>query len=75
MLVKVKFEKDTIGPLYKHPHTQVTSLETGTFEMTIGDKKKIIKKGDGFYVPPHAIHGVVCIKAGLLVDVFPPNTE
>jgi quercetin dioxygenase-like cupin family protein len=72
MMVKVKFEKDAIGPLHEHPHTQVTYVESGMFEVAIGDKKKIIKKGDGFYVPPHAIHGVVCIEAGLLVDVFAP---
>jgi quercetin dioxygenase-like cupin family protein len=54
MMVKVKFEKDAIGPLHEHPHTQVSYVESGLFEVTIGDKKKIIKKGDGFlYFPSH----------------------
>jgi quercetin dioxygenase-like cupin family protein len=72
MMVKVKFEKDAIGPLHEHPHAQVSYVESGIFELTVGNEKRIIKKGDGFYIPPHEIHGVFCIEAGLLVDVFAP---
>ena len=75
MLVKVKFEKDAVGQLHQHPHTQVTYVESGVFEMTIGDEKKIIKKGDGFYVPSNAVHGIVCLEEGMLVDVFAPLRE
>ena len=28
-----------------------------------------------FYVPPHAIHGAVCLEAGVLIDVFSPMRE
>ena len=72
MLAKVKFEKGAIGQLHEHPHTQVTYVESGIFQMTIGDEKKILTQGDGFYVPPHAIHGIVCLQQGMLVDVFAP---
>lgn len=75
MLVKAKFEKGAVGVLHQHPHVQVTYVESGEFEMTIGDEKKIIRKGDGYYVPPHVIHGCVCLEAGLLVDVFSPLRE
>jgi quercetin dioxygenase-like cupin family protein len=59
MLVKAKFEKDAIGELHEHHHTQVTYVASGVFEMTIGDKVQIISAGDGYYVPPHVIHGCV----------------
>ena len=75
MLVKVRFEKDAVGVLHEHYHSQVTYVESGVFEMTIGDQKRLIKKGDGFYAPPHEIHGCVCIEPGLLVDVFSPHRE
>ena len=75
MLVKAKFEKGAVGALHEHPHVQVTYVESGVFEMTIGDQKKIIRKGDGYYVPPHVIHGCVCLEPGLLVDVFSPLRE
>src|SRR5688500_1561398 len=75
MLVKAKFEKGGVGSLHQHPHSQVTYVESGEFEMTIGDQKKIIRKGDGYYVPPNIIHGCVCLEAGMLVDVFSPHRE
>lgn len=75
MLVKVKFEKDAVGLLHEHHHSQVTYVESGVFEMTIGEEKKIIRQGDGYYVPPHVIHGCVCLEPGLLVDVFSPLRE
>jgi quercetin dioxygenase-like cupin family protein len=75
MLVKVKFEKGAIGTLHQHPHTQVSYVESGEFELTIGEEKKVLKTGDGFYVPPNTLHGSVCIKPGVLMDVFSPLRE
>ncbi|MEO7265723.1 MAG: cupin domain-containing protein [Ferruginibacter sp.] len=75
MLVKVDFETGGIGSLHQHPHTQITHIEKGVFEVSIADEKKILKAGDGFYVPPNAIHGAVCIEAGTLIDVFSPMRE
>lgn len=75
MLVKAKFEKGGVGTLHSHPHSQVTYVESGVFEMTIGEEKKIIRKGDGYYVPPHVVHGCVCIEEGMLIDAFSPHRE
>jgi quercetin dioxygenase-like cupin family protein len=75
MLVKVQFEKDAVGTLHSHPHTQVTYVESGVFEFTIGDEKKMVKKGDGLYITPNIVHGCVCIEPGLLIDVFSPYRE
>ena len=33
MLVKVKFETGGIGTLHKHPHSQITHVESGAFEI------------------------------------------
>jgi quercetin dioxygenase-like cupin family protein len=75
MLVKAKFEKGGVGALHSHHHSQVTYVDSGVFEMTIGDEKKIIRKGDGYYVPPHVVHGCVCLEPGMLIDVFSPHRE
>jgi len=75
MLVKAKFEAQAVGTLHEHHHSQVTYVDSGVFEMTIGENKCIIKKGDGYYVPPHEIHGCVCIEPGILIDVFTPLRE
>jgi unsaturated pyranuronate lyase len=75
MMVKVKFEKGGIGTMHSHPHTQVTYVESGEFEMTIGTDKRLIRKGDGYFVPPDVVHGCVCVEAGMLIDCFAPMRE
>lgn len=75
MVVKVKFEKGAIGSLHSHVHSQASFVAAGIFEVTIGEEKKILSAGDGFYAKPHTVHGVVCLEAGLLVDSFSPYRE
>ena len=75
MLVRVAFEKGGVGTLHEHPHTQITHVESGAFEVEISGEKKVLKAGDVFYVPPHAVHGAVCLEDGVLIDVFSPMRE
>ncbi len=75
MLVKVKFGAGRIGTLHKHHHSQITHIESGVFEIEINGDKKVMKKGDAYYIPPHTMHGAVCIEAGVLIDVFSPVRE
>lgn len=75
MMVNVRFEKGGIGTLHNHHHTQISYVAEGKFEVTIADETSILEKGDSFYVPSNAIHGVVCLEAGTLVDVFSPMRE
>jgi quercetin dioxygenase-like cupin family protein len=72
MMVKVKFAKGGVGALHSHAHAQVAYVESGAFEMTMGETTRIIRKGDGYYVPPFTIHGCVCLEEGMLVDAFSP---
>jgi len=75
MLVKAKFEKGAVGTMHKHYHSQVTYVESGEFEMTIDGKTHLLKRGDSFYVLPWLMHGCVCTKPGILIDVFSPARE
>ena len=75
MMVHVRFEKRTIGYVHTHPHRQVTFVEQGSFEVTIGDKKSVLSKGDTFIVTPDVPHGVVALQEGDLIDVFTPARE
>jgi len=75
MLVKVKFKTGGIGILHQHTHTQLSYVESGIFEIEIGGKKKILKGGDAFFIPPNTLHGAICIQKGILVDVFSPMRE
>lgn len=75
MLVRVEFEAGGVGALHSHPHTQISHVESGIFEVEISGEKKLLTTGDVFYVPPHAVHGAVCMEAGVLIDVFSPMRE
>ena len=75
MLVKAKFEEGAIGVMHRHYHSQVTYVESGEFEMTIDDETHLLKRGDSFYVLPWLMHGCVCKKPGILIDVFSPARE
>ena len=75
MMVKIVFEKGGIGKPHKHVHTQMSYVDSGVFEVTIADKKQILKKGDGYYIPSNVMHGAVCIEPGVLIDMFTPMRE
>lgn len=75
MLVKVIFEKDSIGDIHSHPHVQSSYIESGKFEVTIDGKKQILEKGDGFFVPSGSLHGVICLAPGVVIDTFTPTRE
>ena len=71
-MVKVKFEKGSVGTLHKHYHTQVSYVVSGKFEFTIDGKTKIVSAGDALYMEPDVLHGCVCLEAGVLIDCFTP---
>jgi len=75
MVVKVNFETGGIGTLHQHPHSQITHVESGVFEVEINSKKKVLNAGDAFYIPPNVLHGAVCLETGVLIDVFSPMRE
>ncbi|HEY0678384.1 MAG TPA: cupin domain-containing protein [Chitinophagaceae bacterium] len=75
MLVKVEFDKGGVGILHHHYHSQITHVESGVFEVQIDGKKKVLRAGDAYYIPPHVVHGCVCLEAGVLIDVFSPMRE
>lgn len=45
-------------------------MVSGEFEMMIGDEVKIIKVGDFYYIFFYVMYGCICIKFGVLIDVF-----
>ena len=75
MLVKAEFIQGGIGPIHDHFHSQVTYVESGVFEVSIGGEAKILRPGDAFYIPPYVPHGAVALEGGVLVDVFSPMRE
>lgn len=75
MMVKVRFEKGSIGSDHQHFHTQTTYCASGKFEFMIDGERKIVNAGDGVYIEPNLMHGALCLEAGVLIDVFSPVRE
>lgn len=75
MMVVVAFDAGGIGAAHSHVHTQMSYVNSGAFEITIGDEKQVLKAGDAYFIPPNVWHGAVCQEAGVLVDVFTPMRE
>jgi len=75
MMVIVKFEKDAVGALHQHFHSQITYVASGTFEVTVDGETKTLNTGDGFFAQPNIFHGVKCLEEGKLIDAFAPFRE
>lgn len=72
MMVKVMFEKGSVGTPHTHSHAQTTYIISGKFEFTIGDTTQVLEAGDGFYAKPDILHGCKCLEKGELIDTFSP---
>ena len=75
MVVRVAFDEGAEGYVHAHPHSQVTYVESGEFDVFIDGVEKRLGPGDSFYIQPNLDHGAVCRKAGVLIDVFSPARE
>ena len=72
MCVENHFQK---GAMHHHPHTQITYVVSGEFEFTIDGEKKVVKAGDALLKRNSIEHGCVCLKEGILLDIFNPMRE
>ena len=75
MCVENKFDEGAAGAIHSHPHTQITYVVEGEFEFAIAGVKKTVKKGDSMLKQDAVEHGCVCLKKGILLDVFIPMRE
>lgn len=75
MCVENTFEEGAVGSLHHHPHTQITYVVSGEFEFSIEGSKKLVKAGDTMLKTNGVEHGCVCLKAGILLDIFTPMRE
>ncbi|NLM12979.1 MAG: cupin domain-containing protein [Epulopiscium sp.] len=75
MMCEISFEEGAKGNIHSHEHLQITYVAEGSFEFTVDGETSVVNKGDSVYIPSNAVHGVTCLKAGKLVDVFNPKRE
>ena len=72
LMARVEFGVGAVGDIHSHPHSQVSYVQSGEFDVHIDGVEKRLGPGDSFYIAPNLDHGAVCRKAGVLIDVFSP---
>jgi quercetin dioxygenase-like cupin family protein len=75
MLVAFSFEKGAVGALHSHPHSQVSYVAEGSFDVTIAGVTTRLTAGASYIVAPNLVHGVVALERGLLIDTFTPRRD
>jgi quercetin dioxygenase-like cupin family protein len=75
MLVAFSFEEGAVGALHSHPHTQVSYVAEGSFDVTVDGVTTRLNQGSSFIVAPNLVHGVVALSRGLLIDTFTPRRD
>ena len=75
MCVENTFVEGAVGPLHSHPHTQITYVVSGEFVFEIAGEKKTVTAGDTMLKTDEVVHGCVCVKPGILLDIFTPMRE
>ena len=75
MAVEVGFETGAAGSVHTHPHTQVSYVLSGRYRYSVGGEETELNPGDSVAVPSGVPHGVLCLEAGVLLDIFTPARE
>ena len=77
MLVSlVEIDANSEMAAHSHPHEQAGIVMDGELEMWIGSKRRLLKEGDCFIVPPDIEHRVTTSGTPCRVaDIFSPVRE
>ena len=59
-------------PPHQHPEEQFGYVIKGGFEITIDGESFIIKAGDAYFIPPHAVHSLRALGETEVIDAFSP---
>ena len=75
MACRLWFEDGGIGTHHTHPHSQITYVVSGRFDYTVSGETRTLGPGDSVFVPSDAVHGMVCLEKGEIIDMFAPERK
>lgn len=76
MFSLVELDDGAESPIHQHPEVQMGLVLEGAFERRQGDEVKLLRAGDGFYVPPDVPHGGRAVGGRCrILDVFSPPRD
>ena len=71
----VEVEKGAFLPSHSHVHEQISQVLEGEFELTVGGKCKIYRKGDLAIIRSNVDHSGKALTACTILDIFSPVRE
>lgn len=76
MNVELRFEAGAKGEMHRHPHEQIGYVIEGTLVFhEEGREDATLTAGDSYYAAPNVAHGIDCLTAVKLLDIFTPVRE
>jgi quercetin dioxygenase-like cupin family protein len=76
MFSLIELDEGAFSSLHRHPEEQMGLVLEGTFERHQDGEVRLLGPGDGFYVPPGAVHGGRAIGGPCrILDVFTPPRD
>jgi quercetin dioxygenase-like cupin family protein len=76
MFSLIEIDEAAESSLHHHPEEQMGLVLEGAFERHQGGEVRVLREGDGFYVPPDVVHGGRAIEGPVrILDVFTPPRD
>ena len=70
-----EIKKGSVLPRHSHIHEQISIVTAGTFEMTLGEEKKVLEPGMVAMIPSNMEHEGIALTDCTIMDVFCPVRE
>jgi quercetin dioxygenase-like cupin family protein len=76
MACRLHFEPHVVTPIHRHPHEQMSLVESGRVRFYIEDGELIAGPGDVLHFPSNVLHGATMLdEEVVIVDIFTPIRE
>jgi quercetin dioxygenase-like cupin family protein len=71
-LARFRFDKGNKVAMHHHPNDQITTVESGSVRMVVGEEECILRAGDMVHVGPDIPHGNEALEDTIIVEIFSP---
>ena len=74
-VARLELLKDAVVSQHSHHNEQITMVERGALNFSIGGGEKMVRAGETLVIPPNVPHGVVALEDTVVFDVFAPSRD
>ena len=75
MVARVLLKKGCLVPLHSHFNEQLTHIESGALQFTIGGADITVRPGEWLVIPPNVPHSALALEDTVDIDVFTPPRQ